>query len=990
MADPRGNRGPVMDQTVARSSNYGAVAPAVNTGASEMDGLLRGLSGFNRSLGGYTDQAIQEQWDAKVAERDRLTKLAEQEAAAAAARMTPTTDNLQALSQAEMPTNLPVAYSGVFRESLGNILVDRAATKAKATWATEYEEASKSPDFNADSFIKDFRTKHLAGIQDPALVGRMGLRLGEMEGNLLAAAEKQRVAKLEAEVNTGLYSAFEENFRADMTPEAIASTFMANRGTWEGLGKSKAELSSLLLTRVSYMSAQKGGDPDVFSVFNQVDPDTKQSLLSLGGPQLQAQVATAIEQAKAQQFKKMEKETNEGNLKSLAGLNELLEKDPSKITLQTVTDYMGDHSVFKDFNSAAAFLHRAQVAAANQKANELPMADADAGMLGRYEPAIQKKVLEAKLGPAITRMWQAATQGDEKQAGELASLLLQAQSQYRSTESVGSLERLLQTVTTAMPNPQGPDATFKTTLALYKGLSSDPAYREKYFKEDTATLMEQYDAAVKSGVSPDAAYVQAYQSISKEAKATAEKYAKTPEFQNSVTKALKEIPGSSMFARWVGGNGRVTNPAFVEAEVASLVRGYMARNPNADQDAINAYAGRAAAENFVMDTTTGAAVRVPTGMGNDYTKEAVSAYSANVKKRMDPDGEYQVQFRPMGNQGQLNVVITDGHGERQVGITSVADINAAYTATKSMQPAELDVLNRLKQDTTSGNLDSTFVEANAEVIAKAKMLKVLPSDVLTKIEAAQLENVKAKLRNVPKMSLGQPTLEGLQFVPTRGEKVDNKLTADIATRAATSPAFGGAHSGLAASLVTMGEAVMLRAYPDPNPAAGMNIGMGYNLKANAKNYKQDFIRAGVAPDMVEAVAQGKAQLTPTQAEKLLMVTMPRYEKQVKDVADKTAPGLWNRMTSAQKAVMTDIAWQTGDPAQFKKAWSSLASGDMAKFKEETRVFYNNSKGEKVEDKRRNDLRAAMLNGDAQWMSVVRKYGGYPSNAIEAYALNTKS
>lgn len=977
-----------MDQVVARSGNYGTVAPAVNTGASELDGLVRGLSGLNQGLAGYTQQSIQDQWEEKQRERDRLTKLAENEAAAAAARMDPTTENLQGLSQAQMPTNLPVAYGGVFREALGNLLVDRASIKAKADWATEYEAASKAPDFNAESFIKDFRTKALGGIQDPALVGRMGMRLSEMEGNLLAAAEKQRVAKLEAEVNTGLYSSFQENFRADMSPEQIASSFLQQRPAWEALGKSKAELSHLLLSRLTFMSSAKGGDPAVFDVFNQVDPDTKQSLLALGGPQLQEQVAAAKEKATAQQFKQMERATNEDNLKSLAGLNRMLLDNPEKITLSLVSDFMGDHSVFKDFNAAASFLHQAQQEVARRKAHELPLADADAGKLGMYEPAIQKKVLHEKLWPAINQMWDAAVKGDASQAQGIATLLLDAQSKYRATENVGAVERLIETTITALPNPKGPDATFRGMLELYKGLSADPKFRDKYFKEDAAQLMESYDAAIKAGTSPDAAYVSAYQSISKEAKAAAEKYSKTPEFQSNVAKALKDIPGSSMFPTWMGGNGRVTNPLVVEGDVATAVRGFMARSPFAKQADVDAFAEKWVSNNYVMDTTTGAAVRVPAGMANDHTKEALAAFSKATKERLDPGGEYRVQYRAMGDQGQLQVVLFDGSSEKQVGVTTVQELNAKLTASKVMQPEDFPALDRIKKDVLSGNVDPVFIEANRDLIAKAKMLKALPADVLRKVEALQLETVKRNISAVPQVSLGNPTMENLQFVPTRGEKVDNKLTSEIALRAATGPAFGSPHSGLAASLVTMGEAVMLRAYPDPNPAAGMNIGMGYNLKANAKNYRQDFIRAGVAPEMVEAVANGTAQLTPTQAEKLLMVTLPRYEKQVRDTAEKTAPGLWARMTSAQKAVMTDVAWQVGDAGKFKKAWQALASGDSAAFKEETRVFYNNAAGEKVEDKRRNDLRAAMLNGDAQWVTTVRKYGGYPSNAIESLALNT--
>ncbi|NQF32481.1 hypothetical protein, partial [Escherichia coli] len=124
------------------------------------------------------------------------------------------------------------------------------------------------------------------------------------------------------------------------------------------------------------------------------------------------------------------------------------------------------------------------------------------------------------------------------------------------------------------------------------------------------------------------------------------------------------------------------------------------------------------------------------------------------------------------------------------------------------------------------------------------------------------------------------------------------------------PAFDQAtkHVPLSASLITMGEAVMLTAYDDPARGAGKNIGMGYNLSANKDNATADLARAGVPKERVQDVIEGRASLTQKQAERLLLVALPRYEKSVKDTAEGTSPGLWERMSSTQKAVMVDVAW----------------------------------------------------------------------------------
>lgn len=180
---------------------------------------------------------------------------------------------------------------------------------------------------------------------------------------------------------------------------------------------------------------------------------------------------------------------------------------------------------------------------------------------------------------------------------------------------------------------------------------------------------------------------------------------------------------------------------------------------------------------------------------------------------------------------------------------------------------------------------------------------------------------------------------------------------------------------------------MLKAYDDPAQGAGKNIGMGYNLKANAATAREDLKRAGVPEDRVQAVIDGTAQLTPQQASRLLLVSLPRYEKKAMDTANRVQPGLWERMTAGQKAVMVDVAYQVGDVGQFRKAWDALVRGDVEAFAQETKVTYVDRNGVRKEDKRRNDLRAAMLNGDSMWLAAVDKYGGFPSNAMEAYALN---
>ena len=69
------------------------------------------------------------------------------------------------------------------------------------------------------------------------------------------------------------------------------------------------------------------------------------------------------------------------------------------------------------------------------------------------------------------------------------------------------------------------------------------------------------------------------------------------------------------------------------------------------------------------------------------------------------------------------------------------------------------------------------------------------------------------------------------------------------------------------------------------------------------------------------------------------------------------------------------------------AFVFFVKGDAEGFSTSTKVFYTNKAGVKVEDTRRNSLRASMLEGSASWSAVINKYGSFPTNPMDALALN---
>jgi|GEM_PF-1010586 len=998
MADTRPTRGPVLDRAVAQRHSYASRVGIAPAPSMELDGLLRGLSVFNAELGRYTDQQIATYKTEGIASAQR-----EATARSAASKAT-SAEEVQAEVNGELPANVPPAFGNVFREALGNSLVDRLALKARQEWSAAYEEARKDPDFDPEKFLAEQRQRSLGGLADPGLAGRMGQHLNEFEGAVRAAAEKERLKKIDEAAEAAVFTDMQGSFRADMAPQQWAEVFLGKRGEWEKLGKSKKELAQRLFMRALAVSEQKGGDPSVFEVFDAVDPDTKQPLLALN-PDLQDNVLRAREAAKAKNMQLLREAAQSANLPARVELDRDLEERPETITLERVLRHHGPLGLFQTTDEMAAYLARGRANAAKKAAQTQLMGLYDQRMLGLLDPKEQREVLEAKLGGAVTAAWQQAVQGNGEAMAQLSAFILGEQSRVRATVPVPAIERLVQTVLTSAQDPNGATPEFQAIASLWRGLSADEKYRSLYFKDDVDELMREYWRAKDNGSDESAAYKAAYRAISPEAKAAAEKLAKEPAFAKKLKDISDKVTGVGFMQRWFGWGMEPANKLQVEMAAQAEAKAYLSRNPSAasDPDRVFSHVGSWVSRNFVLDRHNGVAVRVPAGSADETMQEAITEYTRRVSEayalKDRNDGEWRVEFRSIGDGNLAHVVLTSGAAEQALGTVPLASIREAYRAEKVVTDADRAVYLEVQKQQRLGKFDLNYLDAHATSLAKAEKLRLLPRETLQAVEQARLTQIKETLAAVPKLAPPLPSLENLSTVPKRAVKVDNRLTAEVA-RSFIDGQSGGAyqqmtldgkatHHGLAASLVTMGEAVVLKASPDPNPQAGLNIGMGYNLKANAKTVRDDLKRAGVSEDRIEAVIAGEAQLTPAQAQKLLMVAMPRYEKLAATAANETAPGLWDRMTPQQRAVMIDVAWQTGDPAQFRKAWRSLASGDAAKFMEETKVFYTNAKGERVEDKRRGELRAAMLNGTATWMAVVNKYGGFPANSVEALALNSK-
>jgi hypothetical protein len=963
---------PVQEAVVANQHSYGG-APQ---GEGPLDGLVRGLASLNPALARYQ----------QVQDHQGLQDAAAQGRAAAETIEAPR----DALTGAPMdlPDSVPQAYSRTFRQSLGEALAQRVGVQNKMAAISEYADKRLEPDFHAPGWLAEKRAEALKGISDPHAQAIIGQHFTTLEAELKQEAERERVVRRDEARASTMSQLATDMFTADMSPDRIHEAYPSFLERAKGLGYTPKESAQFLYTQLAHMSNKLGGAPELFDVFDRKDPEGLS--LTARNPQLAPHVDEARRSAVAMRDKRMLEEAEKGNARALMGYESDIDTAPEKVTMDRILADMTPYGAVRSEEKAASLWGRAQDSLKRRMATQAFMSDAEMGRLWIHDPKDQSKVLDSLVGPMVQGLAQATSQGDVQGISQIGQQLMALHSRTGATVPVDQLQRYVQTMVSNLPNKQGPTAQFTAAAELYKVLSGNPQYRDLYFKDDTAKLMESYVASTGSGSDSKAAYDAAYQAISPEAKTAAEAYTKTPEFQKRLKDVQKSVSGSSWVPRWIGGNGRPENLGELRADVAGNVRSFLQRNPSASDEQVQGFVEQWTAQNYALDTSTHLAVKVPPGLGGQAAQSAISAYSERLSKEFKlasrSDADWQVQFHPVGTEGAYNVVLFNGMASHPAGTVTLQELLRQDRASKVLSDEEKVALSGVRQGLKAG----TLPDLDPRLLAKAEALKVFSPEELGAYKAASLKQFQSRIQAIPAMSFGKPSFDNLQFVPGRSN-IDTQLTSRVATELLSSPLFGpdAHHQSYAASLITMGESVALRAYQDPAKDAGSNIGMGYNLKANAASVNADLKRAGVPEEAIEAVKSGKAELTPDQAKRLLMVAMPRYEKQVHDLAESTQTGLWGRMTPAQKAVMIDVAWQVGDAGQFKRAWEALSKGDQKAFAEETKVTYVDRSGERREDTRRNNLRASMLAGMSFWDTTVQKFGSLPSSKLQALAATSK-
>lgn len=976
-------------QAAAGQRQYQTVSdPSGGTTAA----LLAGLAALNPRLAQLRDQSMQ-------AEADKARE---------AGRAAGATMDLAGATSETLPARIaeheaPLAFGDAYKSALSDMAAERFAIKSKQDMVAAYNDRRMEEGFDPEAFAKEWWQTQYSGLKDPRMVNAVSRHHEETLSAIRQDQEKLRNKRLDDIAVSSTQQLLQDRLRPSMTAEELSETYRREvLPMVSQLGRfTKAEAATMLAQRVAAISEGMGGAPELYDALDKIKDDEGFTVLARN-PQLSSAITGGRAKAEADRAKRFEQSTEDVRAHNLVALNRRLETDPASITDESI---LGDDLTFKSPEQKAAFLARRDEAVA--KLGEMRVYDqaAEAGILGTFPEDIQRKTMERKLAPYAEGLRQgiAKAKTDPAAAQQLPLLVATvAQQMANAHRLAGSTVASLPVkgmMSMAVRNPvkpgEQPSPEFIAAAELYRHM--DPQMRQAYVPdEDGQRVYEAYlDATQMAGAAdPAAAAAAAFETISPEAKRRAKEVRESPEFKERFKDLGNQVAGnrSSIFLprfveKWAGLVPQ--NADVIGLEGRRYAESFLERNPTATVDQAVEYAQRRVSSEWVMDKTTSVAVKVPPQINPEKFAEAVSAYTAKIAEgaRLGDrnDGKWTVvpHATNAATGSYILMLHRDGMPIRPTGtqVTATDILRSHQEATllnEQDRAAIAGLQNALKSDTP---LSAEDIKAADAAVAKARALGLMPGDQLRKLEAQRAKLRQDRVNST--LALPVPDPSPTNLIDQRPVKVDRQATSKVTESFLAHPGW----MGIAGALVTQGEAVALTAYTDPNPAAGKNIGTGYNLNANAATVNDDLRRAGVPKERIEDVKSGRASLTPEQAENLTKVVLPRYAKQAKAVVDKADPALWDRLTDPQRAVMVDLAWQLGQGSleKFKKAVGALAAGDNAAFLEHSRVFYTNAKGERVEDTRRNNLRAHAIRGTLAQAAGITKT--LPSTPVDIIASN---
>lgn len=927
---------------------------------SLIGGLMQGLAAVNPALNRY----IQQQDNLEQA---AYTKGVEEGKTAGAS----TTDPLNALSN--MPihgsSEPPPAYGLGFVKGMNESLAHRSAVETKTDALVEYRARRNEAGFDATAFIAEKRAEAVKGAVNPEAAAVMAQHFDELAANIKVEQGRIDVQRREEIQQATFATNLGDMVTRDLGPSGIAEAVPAIFQHGAANGMTSPEVAGHLFNRIASLSDTAGGAPELFDAMDAKDP----SGIRLGElvPGLRAKIDAARTHAEKVRDQRILEESERSNGMTMAALHTDITANPEQWPLDRIAKLHSKYGAVRSEQAIVSLWDMRNRALASRADTDNVLSAADQGTMWWYPAESQRRGLDAFMMPQLHGLLQSVAAGDQAGIESNVTSLVNSYNQTGATEKIERLARFITTNVTMAPSPDGtPPAGFTASARVFKMMDGRPDARSVHFDRDTTALMSAYNEALDAYGDTGVAYTYAYSVAGTEAQKRAGALKDDPKLKKMVeTDALKFVEGNAAWYNPFGTKAKYDDRfrrAF-EAEAQD----YRQHFGFASEAQTKAHYEQWAASRWALDGTTGVPVPVPQGTDTRVAAEAFTAMSAalikehQIKDRTDSD--WTIQYLETAKGVYTALAFNGGTPQVLKRNLNINDIVTAQRAKKVLTDSDKAQLAAARDALNAGKP----YDLDPAVLAKANALGLFKAEGEKLNDLQRDQAVSAVSRALRLDVFGKPTAAQLAFMPGRTGKVDTALTARTA-------AYLNADNP-AASLVAMAEGMSLRAYDDP--ATGRNIGAGYSLTANSATVRKDLEAVGVPGALVQDVIDGKASITATQANRLLTLSIPRYEERARDAVGVDT---WKAMSREKQAVLVDVAYQVGSVDKFKKAIAALKAGDDVAFLEETKTFYKDrTTGDLKEDKRRNALRASILAGDGRWRATINEYGKVPTTKLDA-------
>ncbi|HZW22418.1 hypothetical protein [Noviherbaspirillum sp.] len=620
----------------------------------------------------------------------------------------------------------------------------------------------------------------------------------------------------------------------------------------------RPELAQQIVAKVTAASISDKGTPALFDALDKVrDPDTGLTIAD-SNAELAVAIASGRKTAEKMHDQRIERDAQPALLKELLGWKQQVAQG-QLVPVETLAASIGPGKQFASHEAAAAFDHwqREQIGKNDDLATALQLYDEGMGYL--LTPKQQKGVSEHRTAPLVTAIISAPNQAV---LNEAAANLADMHTRGQLTIPNETLKRFIDGLTAVPMDQSGvPNPRFLAAAALYKSFPDN--VRKLYFSEDADTLFRSYTKETANGVDPGSAYKGAYTAISPEAKAQMQEITKHPEWQAGMSKTVQKVVDGLQYQPSKDfipfRDNLPANLGLTSAAATAEAKRFMLTHPDMGEEDVKAHVESWVQSNYVHDTKTNLLVGVPPSVGQTGNK-VITYQQEKLLKQYGEDSRPTLVYL-----GNGNYQIQTMNPVAIVGTTTWDSLKKDHSENTSLTDADRASLSSLHEAATKGTLTADAVNTYAPLLSKIRTLGLDDKIPMKAINDAHDKALRTALSNIPKLAIGGAS----SVVGPVPQALNDSTAQKEATLRFLHWGTSGMQPKLTEALITQGEGVVLRASPDPAGGAGMNIGMGYNLKANEGNIKEDFRKAGIPVEAIEDIKAGRKSITQDQAERLL-------------------------------------------------------------------------------------------------------------------------